>query len=496
MRSAAAGWLLWVAVAFGLFGMGLSRHRFRSVESSLDAGRWPGSIDAIRAYVTNDGDVRRYFAYAEAARGRSYASYFVRTAEDWRKAFAAAEPYRPDAWPDVIPKQALVPYRDYLVEYPPGFFLAALPPSWVAHDADSYVRWFEALMALALTCALVLAAKSVGWLGGHPISLARIAVWGALSTLLLGVVATHRYDAAVALAMAGCLAALAAQRPIALGIALGIAIALKITPALMVPIVVMHAARERRYRDLFLAALATAASLALISLPLFFLAGKHILDLFRYHADRPVQIESTWGALLGLLHSVHPGWVVVEKTFGSTNVAGAFAKVAAAAANLATVAGLLAVYAVTWRRLASPIAAERGRAAFAATAAVFAAFVACGKVSSPQYLVWILPIGLALSLTDGRRVCLVLFLAFLALTQTVYPITYGRLEALRPGPCALVLARNVVLITWAALILGERRATHPRPVRSRSKLGLFGAAAAVSPTDSATAAWFRRSPKA
>jgi len=79
----------------------------------------------------------RYFAYAEAARGRSYASYFVRTAEDWRKAFAAAEPYRPDAWPDVIPKQALVPYRDYLVEYPPGFFLAALPPSWVAHDATA-----------------------------------------------------------------------------------------------------------------------------------------------------------------------------------------------------------------------------------------------------------------------------------------------------------------------------------------------------------------------
>jgi len=86
--------------------------------------------------------------------------------------------------------------------------------------------------------------------------------------------------------------------------------------------------------------------------------------------------------------------------------------------------GLLAVYAVTWRRLASPIAAERGRAAFAATAAS-SRIRRVWQGVEPQYLIWILPIGLALSLTDGRRVCLVLFLAFLALTQTVYPTPTG-----------------------------------------------------------------------
>src|SRR6516225_30129 len=126
MRSTKLGWLLWVAVAFALYGAGLPRERYRAVERAFNTGHWPGVVDAVRAYVTNDGDVRRYFAYAQAARGRPYQSYYVRSAEAWRRAFAAHEPYRPDEWPTVTPAHPLVPYRDYLVEYPPGFFAVAL----------------------------------------------------------------------------------------------------------------------------------------------------------------------------------------------------------------------------------------------------------------------------------------------------------------------------------------------------------------------------------
>jgi hypothetical protein len=363
--------------------------------------------------------VRRYFAYAAASRGRPYPSYYVRNADAWRKSFTAAEPYRPDAWPTLHPKQPLVPYRDYLVEYPPGFFLVALPPAWIASDADSYVKWFAAWMALLLTLALYLMTKAVGRLEGRQISLASTLAWAALSVLLLGVVATHRYDASVALALAVCLAALVVRKPILIGVGLGIAIALKATPVLLAPVVAMHALRERRYRDLALVILATAVSLVVVCLPAFFTAGSHVLDVFHYHADRPVQIESTWGATLGILHAVWPGLALAEKTYGSTNVVGPLAGIAAGVADLATLLGLLAVYLVTWRRLVAPTAAGRARAAFAAAAAVFAVFVACGKVSSPQYLVWILPLGLAMSLTDGRRLCLILFLAFLGLAQIV-----------------------------------------------------------------------------
>jgi hypothetical protein len=454
MRSA-AGWLLWLAVAFGLFDAGLPRARFRAVEQRFGAGQWPGLGDAIRAYVTNDGDVRRYCAYAQAARGRPYQSYFVRPAEAWRRAFAAGEPYRPDAWPTVTPDRPLVPYRDYLVEYPPGFFAAALPPAWLTADADVYVKWFAAFMALAMTGAFVLAARAVERGGAAPPAVGPVMGWAALGVLLLGVVATHRYDATVALALAASAWAVVARRPIVLGVAVGSAIALKLTPVLVVPLYAMLAVRERRGRELAAGAAAAALTILALALPSLVSAGGHLGEMLRYHADRPVQIESSWGALLGLLHAVAPGAAVVEKTFGSTNVAGPLGQVAGRLAALATVSGLLGVYVFTWRRPA------RARTTFAATIAVFAVFIACGKVSSPQYLVWILPLGLVLSLTEGDRAGLVLFLGILALTQLIYPIRYARLEALRPGTCALVLARNVALLVWAFRLL--RREPAPRP---------------------------------
>ena len=89
--------------------------------------------------------------------------------------------------------------------------------------------------------------------------------------------------------------------------------------------------------------------------------------------------------------------------------------------------------------------------------------MAFGKVCSPQYLVWILPLGLGLSLEHRRRAPLVLLLALFAVTQLVYPILYGRLEALRPGVCALVLARNALLLAWSGLLLRTRASTPTVP---------------------------------
>jgi hypothetical protein len=469
MRRTKLSWLLWVAVAFVIYGAGLPRERYRDVERSFNAGRWPGLVGAVRAYVTNDGDVRRYFAYAQASRGRPYQSYFIRSADAWRQAFAAHEAYRPDEWPTITPVRPLCPYRDYLVEYPPGFFAVALPPAWLAHDdPDRYVKLFEGFMALLLTGAFVLVVTTLRRVGAGRVPRSALA-WAALATFLLGVVATHRYDAAVALALVVALSALAADRPLGAGVALGIAIALKGTPALAFPVVALHALRERRHRELATATLAMLATTALIFLPAVASAGGRLFETLRYHAARPVQIESTWGAALGLVHAFAPAWVTVEKTFGSTNVAGRLGPLANQLSTLATLAGLLAVYIFTWRRLAAvdgddpPDRDARARIALESAAATFAVFIALGKVCSPQYLVWLLPLGVGLSLDDRRRSPLILLLALSGLTQLVYPVLYGRLESLRPGVCALVLLRNGLLLAWAGMLLGRRAASPPGP---------------------------------
>jgi hypothetical protein len=459
-----------MAVAFGLFNLGLRHDRFRAVERGLDAGRWPGLVEAIRAYYTTDGDVRRYFAYAQAALGRPYQSYFVRTADEWRRSFAVAEPYRPDDLPTISPYHPLVPYRDYLVEYPPGFFLVSLAPALLTHQADTYVFLFQTLMAGALTAALLFAARTVRRLG-QLVATQSVMTWGAIGILALGVVATHRYDAAVALAIAGAAWAAVDRRPVLLGLTLGVAAALKVVPLLLAPVFFMYALRERRVRDLGISAVVLSLTLLSICLPATLAAGSGLVEMLLYHADRPVQIESSWGAMLGLLHAWAPGWVAVEKTFGSTNLVGRIGPVVGALSTVATVAGLGLVYFAAWQHLAAPRPVQRARAMLRAIVASLSVFIACGKVCSPQYFVWLLPLGLVLSVTERRRRSLVLLLAVLAMTQLIYPITYGYLEALHPAACILVLCRNVLLVTWSLVLLHERE---ERSLVARRDKELFG----------------------
>ena len=459
LRSGAGGWAIWFAVAFGLFNAGLSHQGLIAVQRALNAGQYPGAAGAVRAYVTNDGDMLRYFAYVQAARGRPYQSYFVRSAEEWRRAFAAQEPFEPDERPTVSPGASLAPYRDFLVEYPPGFFLVALPWTWLCRDAGAYVMLFQSAMAACLTGAVLLLARARAVVaGGDPPDAGRLAAWAGVGALALGVVTTHRYDAAVAFAIALAAWALVMRRPAWLGLAVAVAIMLKGAPLVIVPLLVLQAIRARRPGALGRATLAALVAGALIALPAIVPAGKGIFQSLWYHLDRPVQIESTWGAVAGLWHAVHPGSLHVEKTFGSTNVVGPGLGAFGPISQIVTVAGLLAVYGVTWRRLdprAASDAAPPELATLEGFAAALAVFIACGRVCSPQYLVWLLPLGVMLSLTSPRRVGLPLLVTTFALTQVIYPIGYGALEALRPWACALVLLRNLLLLIWARVILGR-----------------------------------------
>jgi hypothetical protein len=92
------------------------------------------------------------------------------------------------------------------------------------------------------------------------------------------------------------------------------------------------------------------------------------------------------------------------------------------------------------------------------SAASVAAFVAFGKVLSPQFLIWLIPL---VPLVRGRRGLIasgVLALA-LVLTQLWFPFRYWDL-ALRfdERASSLVLARDMTLIALVAVLAITRRA--------------------------------------
>ena len=476
MRRQAGPLVAWAFVlavlSFG--GVTHQRERFlRSPEGRKTLSLSPARLlEEVRLDWVNDGDALRYRAYVDAALGRPYQSYYVRTLAQWLSSFAggdaALEPADdPDHSPVATPPHPLVPWRDYLVEYPPGFFLWALPPALLARSPAAYVAIFCGQMALLLTGALLLCLRLAGRMGSASSRAAVTDVlpaFAAASVAALGVVCTHRYDAAISLLLCAAAWAAAEDRPAVSGIALGLAIASKLTPIFAAPVLLAYFIFSRRQRSARRFFIATAATALLVCAPALIFAGTGLLEMLRYHALRPLQTESTAAALLGLARAFNPAIATTHYAFGSLNLEG---PAVGALSRIFTALSGLAVLAVLWlaalrlRRATAldpvaPLPAAQEAAGGApreeptavlveGMVAVLLAFMGLGKVFSPQYLVWLLPLGLVAALFRSRRAALAM-LALFALTQVLYPYSYGALRRLETWSYALLLARNALLI--------------------------------------------------
>jgi hypothetical protein len=82
------------------------------------------------------------------------------------------------------------------------------------------------------------------------------------------------------------------------------------------------------------------------------------------------------------------------------------------------------------------------------------AFAALGKVLSPQYLLWLVPLA-ALAFAWRLHALAAALGAAAVLTQLEFPARYFDLVAREPVAVALVVLRNIALLTALALALRE-----------------------------------------
>ena len=116
---------------------------------------------------------------------------------------------------------------------------------------------------------------------------------------------------------------------------------------------------------------------------------------------------------------------------------------------------LIAVWLLFARGPATP---ERLVAACAASVVVFVAF---GKVLSPQFLIWLVPVALLLGGTIGIAAG-VLFGAALVTTHLWFPTRYWDLVDLQPVGW-LALVRNVLLVALAVVLVVAMERARGRP---------------------------------
>jgi uncharacterized membrane protein len=337
-----------------------------------------------------------------------------------------------------------VPYRDFFDEYPPGALpVFALP---AALPGASFTFWSKALQWLLAASCIVFVALTL-----------RTGRWRAaligVSPVLLGQVTFTRFDFWPAALTAASLAALVGRRNRLAPALLAVAVAAKEYPLVLLPIFLLTLARSERKVGMAI----FAAVLAAIVLPFAALGPGGVRYSFENQFRRPLQVESLGGSFLLVLHRLGAYVPHVVSTYDSQNLSGGAASALAALTTLLEVAAIVAV----WLLFA------RGRrddgALFVASAAAVLAFVAFGKVLSPQYVIWLFPFVPLVA----APVSLVAFGVVVALTQVW---SQGRYHEVVAGGRIVwaVLTRDLLLVALyvvavAALIRTARAPRTPRP---------------------------------
>jgi hypothetical protein len=233
-------------------------------------------------------------------------------------------------------------------------------------------------------------------------------------------------------------------------------------PLILAPIFALYAVARRDWRGLARGLAAGALTLALDALVYTAVAGPHVFDALAYQGVRPLQIETVYSGLLILARAFVPGLLSETYTYGSINIVSPAEPALRALSTALMIAGLLARWIVAHRRLAAARDdCEWLLAVVFASLAALVAYITLGRVFSPQYCVWLIPLAAIAApfLKEAARRTLVV--GFL-LVQAEYPFFYGFLYAtLTPVAALLILARTIWLWRFVAQMLEDL------PVRAR-----------------------------
>ena len=352
-----------------------------------------------------------------------------------------------------------VPYRDFSLEYPPGSLIPIVLPQLAG--ADHYADAFKALEMLFVALMIVGVAFAASRVGLTARRIYASSLLTAAGFVLLGPVLLIRFDPWPALLTVAAIATLiSTRRPIAFGL-LGAAVATKLFPLVLLPVFWTYlASRSSGKRSLAAFLLGGAA----FTMPFALLGPGGVASSLERQLGRGLEVESLGASALLVLHQVGLSTVRVEPASGSFDVVGVAPTV------LSWSQGAILIVVLVWIVVAFARSQRGSTELVRASAASVAAVVAFGKVLSPQFLVWVVPLVVLAVVADADIVEGAALLLVTVLTWILYPGLHEELVTLNAAPAWLLLARNLLLVGLAihlASRLNRERAITPPVVAPR-----------------------------
>jgi len=206
----------------------------------------------------------------------------------------------------------------------------------------------------------------------------------------------------------------------------------------------------RRVRSTVAAGKAYILAGAVLTLPFVVLAPGGVRFSLWTQLKRHLQIESLGASILlagSKLGIHHEGWIAGKP--GSIDLGGATADVVGVVTSLLAVALVVLVAWIFWH------GPDDDARLVTAWAAAITAFTVFGKILSPQYLTWLVPLVPLAAGRKGRNAA-ILFLVVLSLTQFEYIVDKHGLQK-QNWAVWVLLIRNVGLVATFFLLLAQLR---------------------------------------
>jgi len=335
-----------------------------------------------------------------------------------------------------------LPYRDFHIEYPPG---AAFIFWFIWQIPGKYVDALSLFNLVCLCICLVGVVQTARVLG---LSTARQATAGAviaLSPLLLGPIVFQRFDMSVAAVLAWMVYAAITERWKLMWVLLAAGILIKLIPLALIPLLFFWEAHRRGWRIASRDTAIGAAVVAIGVIPLWIIAPAGSWYYVAYNIRRPPQLESLVSNAFLLADKYgHYSLRLVEADH-SIGISGAYTGAAALVSSVILAA--LVVACALWTRHLLEHATAPGDLDLivSATAATIASLVVFGKVLSPQYMMWLLPVALIIRGRAGW-VAIALTVTAMVATLAYFPVDYGALGQLGYMAVRLLTLRNLSLV--------------------------------------------------
>ena len=342
-----------------------------------------------------------------------------------------------------------LPYQDFSIEYPPIALLVMTVPRLITADPLHYqIAFASQILIFDLIGLLILTdmAKRLGYSLWITLAISTIAL------VVSGPLITERFDLIPAILVLCALYSFSRGWNTASWITLGIATMIKTYPIVIVPLFALYLLKQKNYSSLVKGTLTFGFTLLVIIVPCLCLSPEGFYESYSYHAERGLQIESTYASVLllgntlgltgGEIRFDHAAWHM------DTSLADSLAD-----ASLPIMAIILTmVYAI----YAMQKQVETERSAHSRLISYFLlailAFMVTSKVLSPQYIIWIYPL-IPLIAGQWRIVYWMLFILIGAITYYIYPDHYDELLVREPRLIYILTMRNILLIVLAFVLI-------------------------------------------